>query len=73
MPNCGMNPAMGLFFARFEYTRVFPTPRQTGITGYNIFKNSQQYVRRPTTGRLDDSFDGVGAPILDYRITRGEL
>ena len=32
MPDWGTNPARGLFFARFEYIRDSPTPRQSGIT-----------------------------------------
>ena len=32
MPDWGTNPAEGLFFARFEYTRDSPTRRQSGIT-----------------------------------------
>ena len=33
MPDSGTNPAKGLFFARFEYIRDSPAPRQSGITG----------------------------------------
>ena len=33
MPDWGTNPANGLFFARFEYIRDFPTPQQSGIIG----------------------------------------
>ena len=32
MPDCGTNPAVGLFFARFEYIGDSSTPRQSGIT-----------------------------------------
>ena len=34
MPDWGTNPAKGLFFARFEYIRDSPTPRQSGNTDY---------------------------------------
>ena len=36
MPDLGTNPAEGLFFARFKYTRDSPTPRQSDITAFSI-------------------------------------
>ena len=48
MPDWGTYPAKGLFFARFEYIRDFPTPRQSGITALIIiFKVSLSLTTGP--------------------------
>ena len=52
MSDWGTNPAKGLFFARFEYIRDSPTPRQSGITvvGQGVW-NKTRNCFTPKTSR----------------------
>ena len=45
MPDWETNPAEGLFFARFEYIRDSPTPRQSGITDRSYYFTARYFTR----------------------------